>query len=135
MSNSNKEPNKEPKKLDIGKTIFVYCSGNGVVAKIYRGGGNEDKEPKEVPCLFIRVDDLTEYPLQIYNHPEQLSSIVNSEYQINFEDEASEEEFFNDLFYYIEEFFETPEEDRITTSNKIVNLEDELITLQQGEKE
>ena len=140
MSNSSKvkrkdiikDVNDEEYEINIGKTVFVYPAGIGGVTNIYKANFNED--PKEVSQLFLRVDDLMNFPLEINNHPVELSTIINNEYQLIFEDEVSEEGFFNDLFYFIEEFHHIPKKSRTTSTNKIINLEEELISLQQEEE-
>ena len=135
MSNLKKNKKKKSKKSKLDKMVFVYCSGNGVVDDIYKASMDLDDPPNKVSCLYLRVDDLPILPLDIRNDPNRLSAIINNEYQINFSSEVAEEDFFNDLFYFIEEFHNTKKKYRITSKRKIINLEDELDTLKRRTNE
>ena len=129
MSNLSKKRLKKRKKNR--EKFFVVCSGLGDVDSIFQ---EVNDEFTEIPCMQIRLDDLERYPLTISNHVSQVSSIINNEYHVNFVDELSEESFFNDLFYFIEELHDTPDDQRITSKRKDIDLITELEIL-QGEKD
>lgn len=146
MSNSNKDKDKnnpvlavfdarpEPVstfKKEYGCKLFYYKANDGFVADIYKNAP-ELGEPRKVKYLCLRLDDVINTPLQIDLNSNELSTIINNEYQINFESEVGEESFFNDLFFFMEELHGITK-DRNSSPNKIINLVDELETLKQGE--
>ena len=109
--------------------VFVYQAGDGFVDTILKNNGTND--PKQVDKIFLRLDNAIKKPLQLNLDPDELFVIINNEYQINFADGVGEDAFFNDLFFFLEEIHGVPADLRSTSSNKIINLEDELKSLSQ----
>ena len=110
--------------------IFSFTSGDGFVKTIHKQILGE--QPEMVKRGLVRVDDVRLNPLKININSSTLVSYVN-DYVLEFSDLVGEEEFFNELFFVIEELNNVPEEDRISSGNKIINLNEELISL-KGEK-
>ena len=113
--------------------VFVYQAGDGFVDSILKNNGTN--EPKQVDKIFLRLDNAIKNPLQLNVDPNELFVVINNEYQVNFTDEVGEGAFFNDLFFFLEELHGIPSDDRSTTTNKNINLIDELESLNQNKGE